>query len=184
LGEDGTSHRAGTAGLWVWHTRRRRVDSLEQLLVHGLRELYLAEQQIVPALVRMRMRASDDELKRAFDHHSHESEGHLERLQRVFRSVGARPARGRNAAFAAIITDGERLLARKASREVRDAWLIALAQQIEHLEIATYGTLRTYAETLGYTFASQLLQQTLDEERVTDEKLTHLAKRFVNPRSR
>ena len=107
----------------------------------------------------------------------------VERLERVFRSLGAKPKRGSSAAVTAIISDGERLLARNVARDVRDAWLIATAQQIEHLEIATYGTIRTYAETLGYTFAAQLLQQTLEEERATDEKLTHLAERFVNPQS-
>ena len=80
-------------------------------------------------------------------------------------------------------SDGERLLARKVDRDVRDAWLIATAQRIEHLEIASYGTVRTFAETMGYTLAAQLLQQTLEEERATDEKLTHLAERFVNPQS-
>jgi ferritin-like metal-binding protein YciE len=101
----------------------------------------------------------------------------------VFRSVGARPARGSWAAIDAIVSDGERLLARNVDRDVRDAWLIATAQRIEHLEIANYGTLRAYAETLGYTFAADLLQQTLEEERAADEKLTRLAERFVNLQS-
>ena len=174
---------AGAAALWFWKTRRRRVDSLEQLLVHGLTELYQAEHQLLPALDRMRAQASDEELEKAFDHHHYETEGHIDRLVRVFRSVGTRPTRGSSAAIAAIVADGERLLARKAEPEVRDAWLIATAQRIEHLEIANYGTVRTYAETLGYTFAAQLLQQTLDEERATDEKLTRLAERFINPQS-
>ena len=174
---------AGTAALWLWQTRRRRVDSLEQLLVHGLTDLYRGEQQMLPALTRMRARASNPELATAFETHRHETQGHIERLERVFRSVGARPRRGASAAVAAIVSDGERLLARKVDRDVRDAWLIATAQRVEHLEIAAYGTVRTYAETLGYTFAAQLLQQTLEEERATDEKLTHLAERFVNPQS-
>jgi ferritin-like metal-binding protein YciE len=131
----------------------------------------------------MRAQASNEELEKAFDHHRHETEGHIERLERVFRSVGARPKRGSSAAVAAIVNDAERLLARNVGRDVRDAWLIATAQRIEHLEIANYGTVRTYAETLGYTFAAQMLQQTLEEERATDEKLTHLAERFVNPQS-
>ncbi len=173
----------GTAALWLWSRRRRRVVSLDQLLVHGLTDLYRAELQLVPALDRMRARASNKELEQAFAHHRYETEGHIERLERVFRSVGAKPKRGSSAAIAAIVTDGDRLLARKVNRNVRDAWLIATAQRIEHLEIATYGTVRTYAETLGYTFAAQLLQQTLDEERAADEKLTHLAERFVNLQS-
>jgi ferritin-like metal-binding protein YciE len=173
----------GTAALWLWTRRRRRVDSLEQLLVHGLTDLYHAEHQLVPALDRMRVQATNVELEKALDHHRYETEGHIERLERVFRSVGAKPKRGSSAAIAAIVTDGERLLARKVDRDVRDAWLIATAQRIEHLEIANYGTVRTYAETLGFTFAAQLLQQTLEEERMADEKLTHLAERFVNPQS-
>jgi len=174
---------AATSALWLWRKRRRRVRSLEQLLVHGLTDLYRAEQQLVPALDRMRRQASNAELEHAFDHHRYETGVHIERLERVFRRIGAKPKRGSSAAVAAIVNDGERLLARNAAGDVRDAWLIATAQQIEHLEIATYGTLRTYAETLGYTFAAQLLQQTLEEERATDEKLTHLAERFVNPQS-
>jgi ferritin-like metal-binding protein YciE len=173
----------GTAALWLWARRRRRVDSLERLLVHGLTELYRAEHQMVPALDRMRAQASNEELEKTFDHHRIETEGHVERLERVFRSVGARPKRGSSAAVAAIVADGQRLLSRKVDRDVRDAWLIATAQRVEHLEIASYGTARTYAEMLGYTFAAQLLQQTLEEERAADEKLTRLAERFVNPQS-
>jgi ferritin-like metal-binding protein YciE len=174
---------AGTAALWLWRSRRRRVASLEHLLLHGLAELYNAERQMVPALARMQALATNDELQRAFDHHRYETEGHIERLERVFHSVKARPRRRSSSAVAAIVHDGERLLARPMDRDVRDAWLIAIAQRVEHLEIANYGTVRTHAETLGYTFAAQLLQQTLEEERATDEKLTHLAERFVNPQS-
>ena len=173
----------GTSLLWLLMRRRRAVHSLDQLLVHGLTDLYRAEHQLVPVLEGMRAQASNEELAQAFAHHRNETEGHIERLERVFRSVGARPKRGSSAAIAAIVTDGERLLGRKVDRDVRDAWLIATAQRVEHLEIANYGTVRAYAETLGYTFAAQLLQQTLDEERAADEKLTHLAERFVNPQS-
>lgn len=174
---------AGTAALWLWRARRRRADSLEQLLVQGLANLYQAEHQLLPALERMRAQASNEDLQKAFDHHQYETRGHVERLQRVFRSIGVRPKRGSSAVVAAIASEGERLLARNGDRDVRDAWLIATAQRLEHLEIADYGTVRTYAATLGYTFASQLLQQTLEEEKAADEKLTHLAERFVNPQS-
>lgn len=173
----------GTAAVWLWARRRRRVDSLEQLLVHGLTDLYQTEHQLLPALDRMRAQASNADLEKAFDHHRYETAGHIDRLERVFRSVGARPKRGKSDAVDTIVTDAERLLARKVDPDVRDAWLIATAQRLEHLEIANYGTVRTYAETLGFTFAAQLLQQTLEEERATDEKLTHLAERFVNPQS-
>ena len=173
----------GTAAVLLWNRRRRRVDSLEQLLVRELNDLYWTEQQLVPALDNMRAQAWNEDLQRAFAQHCVETESHVERLERVFRSVGARPKRGSSAAVEAIVEEGERLLSRKVDRDVRDAWLIATAQRIEHLEIANYGTARTHAEILGFTFAAQLLQQTLEEERTADEKLTHLAERFVNPQS-
>lgn len=175
---------AGAAALWMWRSRRRRVDSLEQLMVHGLRQVYDLEQQLLPVLDRMRAQAWDEELEHAFAQHRAETEGHIDRLQRVFRSVGARPRRGSATAIDAIVADGQRLLApRKVDRAVRDAWLIATAQRIEHVEIASYGTLRAYADTLGFTFAADLLQQTLEEERAADDTLTRLAERFVNLQS-
>jgi ferritin-like metal-binding protein YciE len=174
---------AGTAALWLWRTRRRRVRSLDQLLIHGLIDLYRTERQSLPALERMRTQAWNEELEQAFAQHRIQTEGQIQRLDRVFRAVGARPARGSSKALEAIIADGERLMARHMDRDVRDAWLIATAQRVEHLEIANYGTARTYAQLLGYTYAGQLLQQTLDEERAADERLTLLAERFVNPQT-
>jgi ferritin-like metal-binding protein YciE len=174
---------AGTAAMWLWRSRRRHVDSLERLLVHGITDLYNGEHQLLPALDRMRKAASNEELEMAFAHHRAETEGHIERLERVFRSIGVRPKRGSSSAVSAVIEEGEKLSWRRTKRTVKDAWLIATAQRIEHLEIAGYGTARTYAEMLGYTYASQLLQETLEEEKTTDEKLTLLAERFVNPQS-
>jgi ferritin-like metal-binding protein YciE len=174
---------AGAGGLWLWSRRRRQVNSLHTLLIHGLADLYDGERQLVPVLDRMRMRSSNEDLARAFEQHRAETEAHLDRLIRVFRSVGARPTRHTSTALSAIVEDGERLLSRKVDRDVRDAWLIATAQRVEHLEIANYGTVRTYADLLGFVQAAQLLQQTLEEERATDEKLTRLAERYVNPQS-
>jgi len=174
---------AGTAAVWLWRSRRRRVGSLEQLLVHGLRELYDVEHQLLPALDRMRRLAHNEDLAAAFSRHHAETEVHVQRLQRVFRSIEARPKRISSDSVAAIISDGERLLARRVDRDVRDAWLIATAQRVEHFEIANYGTVRAHAQTLGLTYAAQLLEETLEEERATDEVLTRLAERFVNPQS-
>jgi ferritin-like metal-binding protein YciE len=173
----------GTAALWLWSRRRRRLSSLDELLAHGLTDLYRGEHQLLRALDRMRARASSPELERAFSQHRVATEGHIERLERVFRSVGVTPKRGEFAGIAAIVADGEHLAARRADPDVRDAWLIATAQRLAHLEIANYGTARAYADTLGYTFAAQLLQLTLDEERAADAQLTGLAERFVNPQS-
>lgn len=174
---------AGGAALWLWSRRRKSVDSLEHLLVYGLDDIYRAEVQLASGLENMARAASNIELKQAFEQHRRETEAHIDRLERVFRSVRAKPSKGTSGSLDAILVESARVLKRKMKPDVRDAWLIATAQRIEHIEIATYGTLRTYAEMLGYTYAAQLLQQTLEEERTADEKLTHLAERFVNPQS-
>ena len=174
---------AGLGAAWWWVRRRRSVSSLEELLVKELSDLYASEQQLLPVLDRMSAQATNPDLKRAFDQHRLDTFGHVERLERVFRSIGVKPKRGAYDAVAGVVAETERLLKRKLDPDVRDAWLIASAQRVEHIEIANYGTARTFAETLAYTHAAQLLQQTLDEERNADQKLTRLAERFVNPQS-
>lgn len=174
---------AGLGVLWLWARRRRSIGSLQQLLVHELRDLYATERELVPALARMAAAAHHAELKQAFSQHRLETEAHVERLERVFRSIGERAKLGTADTIAAIVHEAERLLKRKVDPDVRDAWLIASAQRIEHVEIAGYGTARTFAEMLGYTHAGQLLQETLEDERAADEKLTRLAERFINPQS-
>lgn len=174
---------AGAAGLWMLVRRRRRVSSLDQLLLRELADLYRTERLLVPALERMSRRATDPELKSAFEAHRLETQGHVDRLERVFRSLRARPRKGEDGVLSAVIRQGEQLMRSNVSADARDAWLIATAQRAEHIEIAGYGTARTYAETLGYTYAADLLQQTLEEERAADERLTTLAERFINPRS-
>lgn len=174
---------AGAGALVWWLLRRRSVHSLDQLLAHELRDLYATEQDLVPALERMAEQATNPELKRAFEQHRMETESHVERLERVFRAVGERPKRGTADAVRAVEDEAARMLKRRVDPSVRDASLIAAAQRIEHIEISTYGTARAFAQTLGHTYAAQLLQQTLDEERAADEKLTSLAQRFVNRQS-
>ena len=174
---------AGVGALVWWTRRRRSVGSLQQLLLKELADLYASEQVLIPALARMSAKATNLELKQAFDQHRLETEGHVERLERVFRSIGTKPKRGSYDAVAGVITESERLLKRKVDPDVRDASLIASAQRVEHIEIANYGTARTFAETLAFTQAAQLLQQTLEEERTADEKLTTLAERFINLQS-
>jgi ferritin-like metal-binding protein YciE len=174
---------AGVGALVWWTRRRRSVSSLQQLLIKELADLYASEQVLVPALARMSAKATNLELTQAFDQHRLETEGHVERLERVFRSIGTKPKRGSFDAVAGVIAESERLLKRKVDPDVRDASLIASAQRVEHIEIANYGTARTFAETLAFTQAAQLLQQTLEEERAADEKLTNLAERFINLQS-
>jgi ferritin-like metal-binding protein YciE len=174
---------AAGAALWMFARRRRAVGSLEQLLIHTMGELYKTELTLMPALERMRAAATNPDLASAFEQHRRETEVQLDRLERAFRSIGAKPKRGISESVAAIVAEGERLLKRKVDPDVRDAWLIATAQRAEHLEISGYGTARTFAQTLGHTYAAGLLNETLEEERATDEKLTRLAERFVNLQS-
>lgn len=174
---------AGVGAMWWWARRRRSVRSLDQLLLHDLSGLLATEQELVPALGRLAGRAQDPDLRHALEQHLFETEGHVDRLERVFRSIGTRPTRGSTDAARAVLRDGERLLKRRSQPDVRDAWIIETAQRIEHIEMANYGTARTFADLLGYTQASQLLQQTLEEERLADQKLTMLAERYVNLRT-
>lgn len=174
---------AGTGAL-LWARRRRGVHSLEQLFLHLLGELYETERDLVPALAVMAEQASQPDLRAAFEQHRLETEGHAERLKRVFRTIRHTPKARRSGMVTAITADSTRLLKRKVDPDVRDAWLIATAQRVEHQEIAGYGTARAYAATLGHLDAVNLLQETLEEERRADEKLTRLAERFVNDRAR
>ena len=174
---------AALGAAFLFTRRKRSVNSLHQLLIRGLSDLYASEKLLVPALARMSAKAANPELKQAFDMHRVQTVGHIERLERVFRSIKARPRRGAYDGVAGVIAEAERLMKRKVDPDVRDAHLIASAQRVEHIEIANYGTARTFAETLAFTEAAHLLQQTLDEEKRADEQLTMLAERFVNPQS-
>jgi ferritin-like metal-binding protein YciE len=109
---------------------------------------------LLSVLDRMARQAWNEDLAQAFTQHRVETEGHVDRLHRVFKAVGAKPTRGSSAAVEALVAEGERLMARHMDRDVRDAWLIGTAQRVEHLEIANYGTVRTYAELLGFTLRS------------------------------
>ena len=174
---------AGGAALWLFAKRRRSLRSLDHLLVYGLDDMYGAEHQLVTALQHMAAVAGNPDLRQAFEQHALETDAQIERLHRVYRSVQARPRKGVSPTMSAVVAESEAMLKRTRDADVRDAWLIAMAQRVEHIEIAAYGTLRTYAQMLGYTHAAQLLQQTLEEERAADEKLTLLAERFVNPQT-
>jgi ferritin-like metal-binding protein YciE len=173
----------GATALWTWRRRRRSVTSLQELLVHELSELHHIEQDLLPALEGLSSAVSNPDLQRLLTRHREESVAHIERLGRVARSVNGRLRRGTSAAAAAIVDEARRFLRRKSDADVRDAWAIATAQRLEHLEIAGYGTARTFARTLGHTYAAELLQQTLDEEVTMDSQLSNLAERFVNPES-
>lgn len=172
---------AGLAAAWWWSRHRRPVNSLQQLLVRELSDLYAGERLQAKALRGLFAKASNPELRQALERHYAETLQHAERLERVFRAIGVRPRRGADAGITAMLDESKRLLRKTRDRGVRDAWLIVMAQRLEHMEIASYGTARTFAATLGHVPAAQLLQQTLEEERSADETLTRLAERFINP---
>jgi ferritin-like metal-binding protein YciE len=154
--------------------------TLEDLFYDTLKDIYYAERQIVRALPKMARAAQSPDLKAGFEKHLHETEGHVERLQQVFELIGKR-AQGKTCeAIQGIIAEGEEIIDEFKGTPALDAGLISAAQAVEHYEIARYGTLRTWAETLGQKQVVKLLDQTLQEEGNTDKTLTKLAMTAAN----
>jgi len=157
-----------------------KLTSLHDLLVDQLKDLYSAENQIVKALPKMAKAAKSPELRRAFEEHLEQTKIQAERVQKVCEQLKASPKGKKCAAVEGLIEEGKELMGEDAGPAVLDAGLIAAAQKVEHYEIAAYGCVCTWAEQLGKGDALQLLKQTLDEEKATDEKLTRLAKGSIN----
>jgi ferritin-like metal-binding protein YciE len=156
------------------------VDSLEKLYVDQLRDIYDAENQLVRALPKMAKAASSPELRTAFEDHLEKTRGHVRRLDEIFQTLG-HPPKGKSCkAMIGLIEEGEEMLQGDSEPSVRDAGLIAAAQKVEHYEIATYGTLRTFAEFRGDKQAARSLQETLDEEYEADKTLTQVAESSIN----
>jgi ferritin-like metal-binding protein YciE len=158
-----------------------KMESLEDLLVHELKDLYNAENQLLKALPKMSKAASSDELKKAFDEHTHVTEKQVQRLEKVFSELG-QEAKGKKChAMEGLLEEGQEIIKdKKMDSALKDAALIAAAQKVEHYEIAGYGTVRTFAGMLGRDNVKNLLQETLDEESRTDERLTKLAENSIN----
>jgi ferritin-like metal-binding protein YciE len=159
------------------------LDSLQKLFVHELKDLYSAENQILEALPKMAEKASNPDLRQAFELHKRQTEEQVRRLEQIFDTLEHKPGGHKCKGMEGLIEEGEEVMKDAESDEVRDAGMIAAAQRVEHYEIAAYGTARTYARMLGRDDAAQLLQQTLDEEGETDKKLTSLAESRVNPKA-
>jgi ferritin-like metal-binding protein YciE len=151
------------------------LSNLEDLFLHELKDTFDAEKRMTKALPKLAKAASSPELKEAFEKHLAETEGQIERLERVFKLIG-KPARGKKCeGMTGLIEEGAELIKEDASDEARDAGLIGAAQKVEHYEIAAYGTMVTYAKMLGLNEVAHLLGKTLDEEKQTDKDLTKLA---------
>jgi ferritin-like metal-binding protein YciE len=156
------------------------LDSLQNLFVTELKDIYNAEKQLVTALPRIAKSASSPRLAEAITKHLKETEGHVARLEEIFQSLGL-PVRGKKCkGMEGLLEEGKEVMEEEAQESVRDAALISAAQKVEHYEIAAYGCLRSYAQILGHTDAAKLLEQTLKEEEAADEKLNELAEGGIN----
>ena len=153
---------------------------LRELLIEELKDMYNAEGQLVKALPKMAKAASHQQLQRAFQEHLAQTEQHVQRLEQIFQQMGAKPKGQTCKGMEGLIAEGEEMIKTKGDPAAIDAGLIAAAQRVEHYEIAGYGCVRTYAQMLGDQQGMRLLQQTLDEEGMTDKKLTQLAESLIN----
>ena len=152
-----------------------KVESIEDLFLDELKDLYSAEKQITKALPKMAKAASTKELSAAFDSHLQETKGHVERLEEIFEKLGKRGAGKTCEGMKGLLEEGSEVIQEIAKGPVRDAGLIAAAQKVEHYEIAGYGSVRSFAELLGKQDTVELLEQTLEEEKAADEKLTTIS---------
>lgn len=157
-----------------------KLESLKDLYLEQLKDLYSAETQLVDALPKMAEAASSPDLRQGFTDHLRQTNEHVQRLERIFQNLGEKPKGHTCEGMKGLIKEGEEMIKMRGESSVRDAGLIACAQRVEHYEIAGYGTVRTYAELLGHGEHVTLLERTLQEEEETDERLTELAESHVN----
>jgi ferritin-like metal-binding protein YciE len=156
------------------------LDSLHDLYVDGLKDLYSAETQLLKALPRLAKAATAPELKAAFTDHLAVTRAQVERLESIFAGLGASPKGKKCKAMEGLIEEGKEVIGEDGNPAVIDAALIGAAQKVEHYEMAGYGCVRTFARLLGYDDAADLLQETLDEEGEADKTLTNLAETTIN----
>jgi ferritin-like metal-binding protein YciE len=156
------------------------MDTLKDLYVEELKDLYSAERQLVKAIPKMIRAANDPKLKAAFKDHLAKTQQHAVRLERICKELGASPRGKKCIGMEGLIEEGSELIKEDPEPEVLDAGLIAAAQHVEHYEMAGYGCVRTYARELGFDSQAELLQKTLDEEAEANELLTELAVSAIN----
>lgn len=157
-----------------------KLDTLAKFFQEEIKDLYNAEKQLLKALPKMRDAATNDKLRKGFDQHLKQTEGHVERLEQVAEINGFKPAGKTCEAMKGLIEEGESLMKDAAEPAVLDAALICAAQKVEHYEIGSYGCVCAYAKLLGADESLKLLHKTLEEEKATDEKLTQLAEAQIN----
>ncbi len=153
-------------------------EGLKELYIDELKDLYNAENQLVKALPKMAKAASSDELRQGFEEHLEQTKGHVQRLEKIFQALGESPKGKKCKGMEGLIEEGSEAMEEDYEGSAKDAALIGAAQRVEHYEIAGYGTVRGMAETLGKDDHVSLLEETLEEEKATDEKLTELAEQI------
>lgn len=159
------------------------IKSIDDLFIHELSDIYSAEKQLTRALPRLARAATAPELRQAFETHLEETQGQVERIDQVVETLGVRLKRVKCVAMEGLVEEAKEIIDGIVEGPLRDAALIGAAQKVEHYEIASYGTLCAVGKQLGYKEAVGLLQDTLKEEKATDEKLTMLAERAGNQRA-
>jgi ferritin-like metal-binding protein YciE len=155
-------------------------EGLKQLYIDELKDIYNAETQLVKALPKMAKASTSDELRSGFEEHLEQTKGHVQRLEQIFESLGEGPKGKKCAAMEGLVKEGGEVMREDYEGALMDAALIGAAQRVEHYEIAAYGTVCEFAKILGESGHASLLQETLNEEKETDEKLTQLAAQ-INP---
>lgn len=151
------------------------MESLKELFEETLKDVYFAEKQIIKALPKMAKKTKSPELKKAFEEHAEQTKGQVERLDEVFKLLGRKASGKECPALLGLIEEAEEIMSDAKDPDVLHAGLIGCAQAVEHYEIARYGTLRAWAQQLDMPEAARLLEETLEEEKATDQKLTMLA---------
>jgi ferritin-like metal-binding protein YciE len=160
-----------------------KIESLQDLLLDQIKDLYDAEQRLVKALPDMAEAASSPELRRAIQSHLQETKAQVNRLERIFTYMGEDAKSQSCAAMKGLIEEGQGIVSHTEESPLRDAGIIAAANRVEHYEMAAYGAARTFAETLGMDRVATLLQETLEEEKRADAALTRLAQADINDRA-
>lgn len=157
-----------------------KMQTLKDLYIDELKDTYDAENQIAKALPKMAKEATNEELRAAIEQHLDQTQTQIERLEQIFEELGEKAKGTKCEATKGLLEEAKRMMDDAEDEDVRDAAIIGSAQKVEHYEIAAYGTLRTYAELLGFDEQAELLQETLDEEKEADENLTELAVTCIN----
>jgi ferritin-like metal-binding protein YciE len=154
-------------------------NQLKELYIEELKDIYSAENQLIKALPKMAKAATSDELREGFEEHLEQTKGHVQRLEQIFSALGEKPTGKKCKGMEGLVAEGKEMIAEdELEGEALDAGLISAAQRVEHYEIAAYGCVRTYANILGEKKAVSLLEETLEEEKETDQKLTELAEQI------